>query len=90
METYEKYSLNEEAIILFTNYVTLKNYNEEKVKRIFGRYLPTSMYLLLPGSEFTIERGSFNKGLEEKYEVLQSSRLGRTLTLNKINRLDLK
>lgn len=89
IETYEKYSLNEEAIILFTNYISLKDYNE-KVTRIFGRYLPNSMYLLLPGAKLSMYTGEFQKDIFENYEVLQSDSLGKSLTLTKINRLDLK
>lgn len=84
-KTYEEYGLNEEGILLFTNSINIKYEDSNLVKRIFGRFPDTGMYLLKPDASI-IMTPSFGDKIEEKYEVLQSKTLGKQLVLNKMNR----
>lgn len=85
-KTYEQYGLNEEGILLFTNYIRLEYPKDNSVQRIFGRYPETGMYLIMPNASFSMITGTFSKDIEENYEVLQSQNLGRQLVLTKMNR----
>lgn len=85
-ETYEEYGLNEEGIILFTNYVSLMYSNDDLVQRIFGRNPETGMYLIMPNATFSMTRGILGNSPTENYEVLQSQNLGKQLVLAKMNR----
>lgn len=82
---YEKYGLNEEGILLFTNYINLKYLNDGLIEKIFGRYPGTSLHLLKPGATLAMETIMQPK-IEETYEVLQSKNIGKQLILNKLNR----
>lgn len=84
--TYEEYGLNEEGILLFTDYIHLKYSNNNLVQRIFGRYPENGMYLIMPNASFRMTSDIFNKNTTENYEVLQSQNLGRQLVLTKMNR----
>lgn len=84
-ETYEKYGLNEEAILLFTDYLYLNYPKDNSVQRIFGRYPETGMYLIMPNATFDMRTGS-SKAIPENYEVLQSQALGKRLSLVKMDR----
>ena len=84
--TYEEYWLNEEGILLFTDYIHLKYSNNNLVQRIFGRYPENGMYLIMPNASFRMTNDIFNKNTTENYEVLQSQNLGRQLVLTKMNR----
>ena len=83
--TYLRYSLNEEAILLFTDYVCLGDYDSNKVIRLFGRTPEDAMYILKPNAIFTMKVGQFTDEKEE-YEVLQSNNLGKRLVLSKMER----
>ena len=83
--TYLKYALNEEAILLFTDYVCVENYNPNNVQRLFGRTPTDAMYLVKPNATFTMRVGEFSNEKEE-YEVLQSNNLGKRLILSKMER----
>ena len=85
-DTYEEYGLNEEGILLFTDYVRLMHSNDDSVQRIFGRYPENGMYLIMPNASFSMARGTFGGDVTENYEVLQSQSLGRQLVLTKMNR----
>lgn len=84
---YESFGLNEEAILLFADFVDLK-YKEEnkKIKRILGRYPETASYILLPGAEFEMNFPDNPTTLANKYEVLQSKGTGKQLILTKLER----
>lgn len=81
---YEESGLNEEGILLFTNWIQLTYPKDNSVQRIFGRHPENGMYLLMPNASFTMSAGS--KGVQENYEVLQSQGLGKQLVLAKMNR----
>ncbi len=85
-ETYEKYGLNEEGILLFTNWVRLTYPRDNQVQRIFGRCPENGMYLIMPNALFSMATGSFSDDVQENYEVLQSQSLGKQLVLTKMNR----
>ena len=85
-KTYEHYNLNEEGILLFTDYIRLSYPNDGSVKRIFGRYPDNGMYLVMPDASLTMTLGTFGENIQENYEVLQSKKLGRQLALTKMNR----
>ena len=82
-ESYEKNGLNEEGIILFTDYVYLKYKKDGLVQRIYGRCPENSMYLIMPNAAFDMYIASRSS---ENYEVLQSRSLGKRLVLEKMNR----
>ena len=85
-DTYEKYGLNEEGIILFANHIRLIYPNNDLVQRIFGRYPESGMYLIMPNASFSMTSSLLNEDTLENYEVLQSQSLGRQLSLTKMNR----
>lgn len=82
---YEKYQLNEEAILLFTDRIILTYKNDGLIERVFGRWPETGMYLIRPDATFTMTT-SLSPKTEETYEVLQSKNLGKQLILAKLNR----
>ena len=84
---YEKYSLNEEAILLFTDFVYIKNYNPDLVQKIFDRFPETAMYLLLPNATFDMFISDSKNSDVENYEVLQSNGVGRRLILQQMKRI---
>lgn len=84
-KAFEKYGLNEEGILLFTENINLKYVNHDLVQRILGRYPETGMYLLKPGSTITMSTTTYPK-VEETYEVFQSQNLGKQLVLSKLDR----
>lgn len=83
--TYEQFGLNEEGILLFTNYIRLEYSNNDLVQRIFGRYPENGMYLLKPNASIDMLVYPY-RSVQEHYEVLQSENLGRQLILAKMNR----
>lgn len=85
-ESYEEYSLNEEAILLFTDLVSLKYNSDNSIKRIFGRYPENGMYLIMPNASFNMTTDTFSNQVIENYEVLQSQSLGKRLVLQKMDR----
>lgn len=85
-ETYEKYGLNEEGILLFTDWVRLTYPHDGSVQRIFGRHPENGMYLIMPNASFSMATGSLSDDVQENYEVLQSQTLGKQLALTKMNR----
>lgn len=85
-DTYEQYGLNEEGILLFTDFIRLRYPNDDSVQRIFGRYPENGMYLIMPNAHFSMIKGAFGEDVTENYEVLQSQSLGRQLILTKMNR----
>ncbi len=84
-EAYKEYCLNEEAILLFTDWVRLNYPGDNSVQKIFGRCPETGMYLVMPNATFTMAPGT-NQETWERYEVLQSQNLGKELVLSKMNR----
>lgn len=84
-ESYEKYGLNEEALLLFTKNVRVLN-KDNLVKRIFGRYSENSLYLVMPNASFGVTTDTLKTTPDEKYEVLQSKKLGKQLVLAKMKR----
>lgn len=86
IDTYEQYGLNEEAILLFTDYVRLHYSNNDLVQRIFGRYPDNGMYLIMPNASFSLVIGAYGNHIIEDYEVLQSQNLGKRIILSKMNR----
>lgn len=85
-EDYEKYGLNEEGILLFTDYIHLRYVNDGLVKKIFGRDQNAGLYLLMPNASVSMEVASSTSKDEKKYEVLQSQSLGKQLILAQMNR----
>ena len=85
-ETYEKYGLNEEGILLFTDWVRLIYPHNDLVQKIFGRYPENGMYLILPNASFSMTTSPLSDDVQESYEVLQSQTLGKQLVLTKMNR----
>lgn len=85
-DTYEQYGLNEEGILLFTDWVRLEYPLDDSVQRIFGRYPENGMYLIMPNASFDMIIGAFSKDVKESYEVLQSQSLGKRLVLQKMDR----
>lgn len=85
-DVYEQYGLNEEGILLFTDWVRLSYPLDESVQRIFGRYPENGMYLIMPNASFDMIMGTFSGTISESYEVLQSQSLGKRLVLEKMNR----
>lgn len=83
--SYKKQRLNEEAVLLLTDWVTIDYINNELIERILGRYNECGMYLIKPNATFTM---SFPNSDSEKehYEVLQSKSLGTELQLVKTRR----
>lgn len=82
-DSYEKYGLNEEVILLFTDHISLYP-NNGLVQKVFGRYPGNGMYLIMPIASFRMARG--DGAITENYEVLQSQALGKQLVLTKMNR----
>ena len=90
-EDYERYGLNDEAILLFTSNVSLKfnKENSEFIKQVFGRVIGTSGYILLPNANFKMGITSYGSEKDENYEdyeVIQSNGLGKQLYLVKKDR----
>lgn len=84
-ESYEKYNLNEEGILLFADCIRIKYENTELVQKILGRYPGTGLYLVRAGAIFTMST-MFSQEKRETYEVLQSENLGKQLIIAKLNR----
>ena len=84
-ENYERFGLNEEAVLFFMEGLMLSNYDEKLVKRYFGRRPLTGMYILKPGARFSLATGPFDEDRED-YEVFQSESLGKQLVLTKLDR----
>ena len=82
---YEKNGLNEEGILLFTNFISLTA-NDKLTQRIFGRCPGTGLYLLLPNASISMKTISQPEERKENYEVLQSQSFGKQLVLTKLNR----
>lgn len=85
-EAYQKNGLNEEAILLFTDYVNMRYDDNNNIKRLYGRSASTGMYLLMPNATFDIYNYDFGRHLSETYEVMQSKNLGKQLILTKLPR----
>ncbi len=85
-EAYEQYGLNEEAILLFADWVRLDYPSDGSVIKIFGRFPECGMYLIMPNASFDVSSGLFNVVDRENYEVLQSQSLGKRLVLQKMDR----
>lgn len=81
VNSYEKFGLNEEAILLFTSYVEFYTETKELVQVIneedFWGY---GIYLLEPGAIVYLESLFFSSNKE--FEVLQSKGLGKRLSLS--------
>lgn len=84
MEDYDRFGLNEEAVLLFTNWVEIKYKNEELVKKLLGKK-EVALYLLKPNAEIIMKPALFDTP-EEDYELLQSNNVGKRLVLQKMNR----
>ncbi len=84
-EAYSLFGLDEEAILLFTDWITLQANSGDKVKRIFGRHPETGLYLLNPDASLTMSIPN-KPETKQEYEVLQSKTLGKRLVLNKMDR----
>ena len=86
-QDYERYGLNEEGILLFTNYVRLRSNNDNLTHRLFGRQVDTRLYLLMPNASISLTVNSFADEFKtENYEVLQSQSLGKQLVLAPMKR----
>lgn len=85
-DAYEQYGLNEEGILLFTDYVCLEYPLDGSVQRIFGRHPGNGMYLIMPNASFDMSTDMYSKDVIENYEVLQSKSLGKRLVLQKMDR----
>lgn len=82
--TSEHHDLDEEGVILFTNYVELNYQNNELIKKLLGRVTYNGMYLLKPNAIFSMRPSMLEEYNE--YEVLQSNNSGRRLILSKMDR----
>ena len=85
IEDYEKHGLNEEAVLLFTQFINLKS-SDGLTERKFGRDLHTGMYILLPNAKVSMRIETQPEGTAENYEVLQSNGLGKQLVLTRLPR----
>ena len=85
MKVYDEYCLNEDGILLFTNFVNIKSLNPKLVETVFSKHPDTGLYLLKPGATIILS-SAFGIPVEETYEVLQSKNLGKQLILTKLNR----
>lgn len=85
-DIYEQYGLNEEGILLFTDWIRLEYPLNDSIQRIFGRYPESGMYLIMPNASFDMVVGTFSSDVRESYEVLQSKSLGKRLVLHKMDR----
>lgn len=85
-ENYERFSLIDEAILLFTSGVKLDyDYpNSSLITQVFGRVEGTGGYILLPSANF--EMKLMNNLEPEGYEVIQSNNLVKQLYLVKKDR----
>ena len=81
-EFFQNYNLNEEGILLFTDYVRLK-YKDNLTQKLFGRTPGTGLYLLKPNASVSMYVRS---GQKEYYEAIQSQNLGKRLVLAKMDR----
>ena len=85
LEDYERAGLNEEGILLFTNYVNIGSNDGKQLERIFGRDMHTGLYLLRPNDSISMSIDTYNR--KENYEVLQSQKPGKKLILAKMKRI---
>lgn len=85
-EAYAENGLNEEGILLFTNYINLSSSNDGLTETIFGRDSHTGLYLLMPNASVSMKIDSYPDEKAENYEVLQSQNLGKKLAFTKMNR----
>lgn len=85
MNIYDEYCLNEEGILLFTNFINIKYKNPRLVETVFSKHPDTGLYLLMPGATIILS-SAFGIPEEEIYEVMQSKNLGKQLVLTKLNR----
>lgn len=85
INVYDEYCLNEDGILLFTNFVNLKHKNPKLVETVFSRYPDTGLYLLKPHATITLS-SAYGIPIEETYEALQSKNLGKKLILTKLDR----
>lgn len=88
VEEYIKYDLEEEAILLLTQFVYVNfDKSDNRVKNIFGRTPECGLYLLKPDAQITMKADLYDDWKEtSEYEVLQSKSLGKRLTLQKFDR----
>ena len=85
INVYDEYCLNEDGILLFTNFVNIKILNPRLVETVFSKYPDTGLYLLKPNATITLS-SAFGIPVEETYEVMQSKNLGKQLILTKLDR----
>ena len=85
MKIYDEFCLNEDGILLFTNFVNIKYINPKLIEKVFGKWEDTGLYLLKPGATITLS-SAYGIPEEETYEVMQSKNIGKQLILTKLNR----
>lgn len=85
IKTYDDYCLNEDGILLFTNFVNIKILNPKFGETVFSKHPDTGLYLLKPNATIILS-SSYGIPEEETYEVLQSKNVGKQLVLTKLNR----
>ncbi len=82
--------LNEEGILLFTDYANVDYHRDDneaaKVKRIFGRFPETGAYILLPGAELEMSFPAYHNESKAEYEVIESGSVPKQLYLTKKDR----
>lgn len=85
IDLYDEYCLNEDAILLFTNFVNIKSINPKLTETVFSKHPDTGLYLLKPGATIILS-SAFGIPVEETYEVMQSKNIGKQLILTKLDR----
>lgn len=87
LEAYEENGLNEEAILLFTQNIGTKNYDNNLAKKIIGgSRSDAGLFLLQPNATITLVHYGLFSEREKDFEVLQSRKLGKRLVLAEMGR----
>ena len=86
-ESYQENGLTEEAILLFTDFISVTYVNNELIERVFGRYPGyAGLYLLQPNASIKMNIANHDFTDSQTYEVLQSQSLGKQLILSYMKR----
>lgn len=79
--------LDEEAVLLFTDYVTIGyDKNKYNIRKMFGRFPEYGAFILLPGAEFDMSFPAYYEESVADYEVVRSMNKPKQLYLTKADR----
>lgn len=85
-DAFNKKDLDEEGILLFTDYVSVDYKRNNKIQRIFGRYPETGAYIILPGTTLEMNFPAYEDKNNNQYEVLESTSKPKQLYLTRVDR----